>query len=447
MHRMRVFFFVKYLIFIFLLPSCYSVGLTKPSADSTKTQDIPETLTLDQAVDYALQNNTDVQSQIQSVQLAKAEYIQARSAIFPQLNLLGEGERLDNVSASTTSGAKVDELFSTFSLSQPLFTFGKLGSAIKYEKIAIQIEDTQLEEVTQNITLSVTSAFYDVLLQQELVRVSVEALQDAEDHLKESKLRFDQGVSTQFDVTQAEVNVANQKPALIAARNNLIQARQNLNQYLNLPPNTKIDIIGKLDFVEYLPDSDKDWQIARDNRPDLKIQKLTIQQNEAELSLKHALYYPTIAANGDYTLQSNRYDGTSPYDFTSWSANITLTMPIFDGFNISSQIKEAKAGLEQAKLANEKTLLTAQTQVEQAILQIREQKELVDAAKDATDLATLSLKLARLSYENGRATTLEVTDAELSLTTAESNWVKAIHDYLIALASLKNAMGVHTLPS
>jgi TolC family type I secretion outer membrane protein len=447
MHRMRVFFFIKYLVFLFILQSCYSAGLAKPSTDSTKNQDIPETLTLDQAIDYALQNNTDVQSQKQAIQVSKAEYIQARSAIFPQLNLGAEGERLDNVSASTTSGAKVDELFSTISLSQELFTFGKLGYAIKYEKIAIQIEETQLEDTTQGITLSVTSVFYDVLLQQELVRVSVEALQDAEDHLKESKLRFNQGVSTQFDVTQAEVNVANQKPALIAARNNLIQARQNLNEYLNLPPNTNIDIIGKLDFVEYLPDSDKDWQIARDNRPDLKIQKLTVQQNEAELSLKHALYFPTIAANGDYTLQSNRYDGTSPYDFTSWSANITLTMPIFDGFNISGQIKQVKAELKQAELANEKALLAAQTQVEQAILQIREQKELVDAAKEASDLATLSLKLARLSYENGRATTLDVTDAELSLTTAESNLAKAKHDYSIALASLKNAMGVNTLPS
>ncbi len=447
MHRMKVFSFIKFLIFVFILHSFYSVGLTKPSTDSTNKQDIPETLTLDQAMDYALKNNTDVQTQVEAIQVAKAQYIQARASILPQLNLTMEAERLDNLGVSTSSGTNADELFSTFSLSQPLFTFGKLGSAIKFERLAIQVEETQLEQTKQTITLSVTSVFYDVLLQQELIRVSEEALRNAEDHLKESKLRFNQGVNTQFDVTQAEVNVANQKPALISARNKLIQSQQNLNQLFNLPPNTKIDVTGKLDYVEYLPDSEKDWQIARDNRPDLKAQKLTVQQNEAELSLKHALHYPTIAANGDYTLQSNRYQGAPVYDFTSWSANVTLTMPIFDGLNISGQVKQAKAALQQAQLSYEKTLLAVQTQVEQAILQIREQKELVDAAKEAIDLATLSLKMARLSYQNGRATTLDVTDAELSLTTAESNWAKALHDYSIALATLKNAMGVYTLPS
>src|SRR5208283_3670922 len=157
------------------------------------------------------------------------------------------------------------------------------------ERLAIQIQQTQLEQTKQSIMLSVTSVFYDVLLQQELIRVSEEALKNAEDHLKESKLRFNQGVNTQFDVTQAEVNVANQKPALIAARNNLIQAQQNLNQLFNLPPNTKIDLTGKLAYVEYITDSDKDWQIAHENRPDLKVQDLTVKQNEAELSLKHAL--------------------------------------------------------------------------------------------------------------------------------------------------------------
>jgi outer membrane protein TolC len=121
-------------------------------------------------------------------------------------------------------------------------------------------------------------------------------------------------------------------------------------------------------------------------------------------------------------------------------------MPIFDGYNISGQVKEAKADLKQATLAYDKGKLTAQTEVEQAVLEINKQKELVVASKEAVELAQLSLNMAETSFINGRATSLDVSDAELSLTTARTNWVTAVNNYLDALAQLKKAMGINHLP-
>ena len=442
MMKRNVCLFIAFIIF-----QCWVSFVSADPVNIKPVNDIPESLTLQQAIDFALKNNTDVKTQEEAIRIARAQYIQKRSSILPQVNLTVESEHLNNAGATVSDGNTGNEIFSMMEVSQPVFSFGKLSQGIAIYQYAIQIQELKLEESKQSVIYQIASAFYDILLQEELVKVNEDALKTAEEHLQVAQLRFEQGINTQFDVTRAKVDIANRRPDLISARNELLKARQSLNQILNLPSNTVIKIDGKLNYLEYNPDSQKAWNIALENRPGLKSQKLTIQQNETNFHLRKALYTPNIYVGGDYTLVHSKFQGHDSFDSQSWTGYVKLTMPIFDGLNISGQIKEAKAALEQAKLSYEKTLLSAQTEVEQTILEIKKQKELVDATKEAIDLAQLSLSMAQLSYENGKATTLDVTDAELSLTTARSNWAKAIHDYLVALATLKKALGVNELSS
>jgi outer membrane protein len=91
-------------------------------------------------------------------------------------------------------------------------------------------------------------------------------------------------------------------------------------------------------------------------------------------------------------------------------------------------------------------LLSAQVEVKQTCLRIKETRAVVVSAEAAVKLADRSLTMAKISFENGRATTLDVADAQLALTTAETNFAQAVHDYQVALAKLKLNTGITTLP-
>lgn len=396
---------------------------------------IPQKLTLPEAIEFGLQHNPDYKIAEQGIAVAQAQYLQARSAIYPQLNLTLESKHTENSSSGNDS-------FSTLDAKQALYTFGKLGYAQEYARYTLKAQEMALEQTKQSIIYQIKLAFYSVLLQSELMAVDREAVQSAEDHYKTAQLLYEKGVNTLFDATRAKANLANTRSSLIAAENDLVKEQQNLNQLLNLPPNTKIELIGKLEYHEYQPKVGQLLEIANRFRPDLKSQMLVYQQSETRLKLRNAQYLPNLYLGAEYTLE----DKTGSDNDHSWSANVNLTMPIFDGYNIANQVKEAKADVLQTKLSYEKLQLAVQTQVEQAILEIKKQQELINAAKEAVEVSQLALTMAQASFKNGLSTSLDVADAELALTTAKTNLAQAIYFYLSGLAALENAIGTTQLP-
>ncbi|MFB3896073.1 MAG: TolC family protein [bacterium] len=416
----------------------FFIGLIAVSSLSLAASDqsvSPQKLTLPEAIAFGLQHNPDYKIAEQAVAVAQAQYLQARSAIYPQLNLTLESKHTENSSSGNDS-------FSTLDAKQALYTFGKLGYAQEYARYTLRSQEMALEQTKQLIIYQIKTAFYSVLLQSELTTVNQEAVQSAEDHYKTAQLLYEKGVNTLFDATRAKANLANTRSSLIAAENDLVKEQQNLNQLLNLPPNTRIELIGKLEYHEYQPKVDQLLELAKLSRPDLKSQMLLYQQSETKLKLRSAQHLPNLYFGADYTLDHADDSDTDH----SWSANINLTMPIFDGYNIANQVKEAKADVLQSKLSYDKLQLAVQTQVEQAILEIKKQQELINAAKEAVAVSQLALTMAQASFKNGLSTSLDVADAELVLTTAKTNLAQAIYSYLSGLAALENAIGTTQLP-
>jgi outer membrane protein TolC len=410
-------------------------------SDSSQESNIPHSLTLEQAIAYALLHNPGYRSQQEAVLAAKAQYQQTRSASLFQLDLTALGEHSDNVSG--TAGKTGDRAYSALEASQPLDLFRKQSYSQSVSRYNIQVQEAGLAQTKQTVIYDVTAAFYAILLQEELVKVNESAVQTAVEHLQTAQIRFEKGVNTLFDVTRAKVDLANRKPNLISAKNDLIKSRQNLNQLLNLPPNTEINLIGKLEEPVEAPDFGNVWLLAQENRPDLKSLQLNLKISETTLRLKKSQYSPDIALGADYTIEHTEYDGSAASDAQNWSANLALRLPLLDGGNISGQIREVTAKLNQAKLAYEQGVNAALTEVEQALLELKKQQELVTASKEAVGLAQLSLSMAQKSFAVGRATSLDVSDTELSLTTAQTNYATAVNNYIVAIAGVKKAIGIN----
>ena len=128
--------------------------------------------------------------------------------------------------------------------------------------------------------------------------------------------------------------------------------------------------------------------------------------------------------------------------FNRWNAGVTLTFPLFQGFNIVGQVEQAQAAADAADADLELLKESVVLEVEQAYLGLREAEERLGATAKLVEEAEQSLVLAERQYVAGVGTVLDVTDAELSLSNAHITQIQGLFDYNSSLATLQKAMGM-----
>jgi len=417
------------LVIISLIFSIYSIAI----AGNTETP--PQALTISQAIDYALSHNRDVKIQEAAYRISQAQIANTKSNWLFQLDWSAQYNQMDN---GNNKGGQANTVLEA---DKPILSFGKSKFDIQRTQIQSDRELIALKKTQQDIAYQVTVAFFNVLYQNELVKVNEAAVLSAKEHLESAELRLKQGVNTKFDVTRSKVDLANRQMDLISAQNAAEKARQSFNQLLFVNPSDNIKLVGDLTYQEYRPLMDELWALTLKHRPQILDKQQAIEQNTAWLNYQKAVYYPTLSLGGKYTLEYTDYSGADGKESDQWSAYLKFTSPLLDGGKRKSQIQVAKVTLEQAQYDLEQEKLAAKTELEQTILDLTKREEMVKTSKATIELAELSLSMAQLSYENGKGTTLDVTDAELSLRTARINQAKAINDYLASLAQLKKVTG------
>jgi outer membrane protein len=176
---------------------------------------------------------------------------------------------------------------------------------------------------------------------------------------------------------------------------------------------------------------------AYENRPDLQSIESRKEASQEAVSLARTGYYPTLSGNATY----GRTDDVFVPEKSGWSAGVTLTIPLFNGFLTNNQVKEAKENLNIER-ANEETLRQSiLLDVQQSYLNLR-------ALEDGVSVAELTVRQAQENYDivNGRynagvGSPLDVTNALVGLANARTNYIAALANYKTAEAALLKAMG------
>ena len=193
-------------------------------------------LTLDEALQITLEHNRDIQKAVENKKKIMGFYVEQRAAALPQLTATGTGARSwDEAQARAQSigpftfgpitipayliPPNVDQRAVGVGLTQPLFTWGQVGAAIKAAKFGLASADDQLRVFRQAALRDVSAAFYDVLLAKEAYSIALQNLRQKEAHADEARRRFSAGVSTEYDVLAREVAVDNALPDAIRTEN------------------------------------------------------------------------------------------------------------------------------------------------------------------------------------------------------------------------------------
>ena len=332
-------------------------------------------------------------------------------------------------------------------ISQLIFDFGKTTGLIDTSAFNLEASAENLAQVYQDLVFDVKSRFYSVLEADRLIGVAEQAVSNFEQQLYRAQRFYESGVRTKIDVTNAEVNLSNQKLNLLRANSNYKTTLVSLETVLGTTPNngdyepvTNEPPLKELASQKpEMPDSlETLLQTAEQNRPGLKQFQFLIQAAEASVTQAKGDYWPTIDAVGDY----NTFETDLPSLSDQWQVTARLNWEFFSGFETEGKVAEASAQLREVQAGLRDFELEVTRDVTDSYLRADENREGVDIADQTVELAEENLRLAEGRYKAGIGDLLEFNDAQLLYTENQSNLVITYYNYLTALARIDRAVGV-----
>lgn len=428
---------------------CSARGLAAPSAPPV----MPATIDLHTAIELALQNNFAIQQARERIRQQQGVVIEVTARELPNADISSNYNRVEESLVPSPLPGVITSHNSNWAISlnvtQTLFAGGGVRSAIKSTKLARDAAVLDLQNAINAALLQVRTAFYNVLLTREKVKVQESNLELLQSQLKTATDRFRAGTVSSFEQLRAEVAVANARVPLITARNDYRLALEALRQAIGLPADPQAtlanqpNVEGSLETTPTNFDLPSAIQTAHANRPDLQRLSKLVAAREQDVRTVRANYYPTLAVTGGYQVKNSPYlPPQLNNEINGWTVGVVSNWAIFDGRATAGRVEQARSAVAQTRLTLDETKLAVDVDVRRAYSQWQEATELLQSSSKVVDQATEAVRLANARYAAGTSTQLDVLQAQVDLTTARTNQLQAYYTYDVAVATLRNAMGL-----
>lgn len=395
-----------------------------------------ETINLQRCIDIALQNHPAINAARHTVRIYESRIGQARAGYMPQLTFQSGYQRIGPASLSGPDIDPYNHYSNTLNLNQTLFDFGKTYDQIKIQSLSTESSRADLQDISGHVILGVKQAYYSYLQAKMSADVARETVNKFQRHFEIANAFFETGKRSKIDVTSAEVNLSNSKINFLKAENNLRLAKVNLNNAMGLSNAPQYEINDDMPYKPYAISLDTALEKAFNNRPDLISIAKKKESLERNVLLNQKGYLPVLSGSAAYGYIGN--DSTSD---KNWNVGVALTFPLFTGFSTKYQIDEAKANLNVLKANEDSLTQQVSLEIESAYLSLKEASERIGAAEIIVRQAMENVALAEGRYEAGVGSSIEITDAMITLNNAKMTYITALADYHVAWANLEKAMG------
>lgn len=415
-------------------------GLTNASAQQ------PVQLTLDQALEVALSESNTIK--IADMTVEKSGYAKKGSyaSLYPNISANGSYQRTLKKQVmvmefgGTTQEIPVGQdnnINAGVTASMPLVN-AQLWQSLKLSALDVEMAVEQARSSKVSLISQVKQAFYGALLAQESLELMQQIYDNAEKNYERTLQRYNVGKASEQEMLRAKVNLMNAEPSVSSAENVVTLSKWQLKALMGINLETEIDVMGNLD--EYASELLL-METPTDLRDNSTLQQFGIQlkQLDATLKMQKYQYIPTLAASIGYNYMAMGNNKLSWHPNST--ASLSLSIPIFDGFSKHFNIKQTQKAIDMMNLQKEDT----ERNLRIAMKNYTDQMELClknfDAAKNTVDLAQKSYQITEKMYETGKVTLVELNDAQLALTQSQLTIYQAIHDYMVAKASLDELLG------
>jgi len=428
-------------------------------ADNKAEKSITQSYTLDQAIEYALANNPDLQIASERISQAQAQLGVAMSAFYPQVtarigydhsnnpaqvfSMIVSQRDFDNNSITNINNPGYRQNFRPEIIGKlSLFRGGQDYHNSKAAELGIDAAEYEHSTVRNALIEAVTATYYAYLAAQEADKVAQDSIAAISSELNQTKLQYDAGTVLKSDVLSLEVKLAEAQDAKIRAANGIEISKTSIANLLGLSANEAFTVASSSSILTEpkLSAAFKDLlEIAMTQRPEVKAAAKQVEIAQLKLKSEQGAYLPKADAYVSYGQNSQSPGFNSEKD--NVTAGISVEMDLFSGFNTQQRVRAAERKAAEARETERKTKLAIEQEVKIAFLKLEEALARLHVTEASVRSAEEALRLVN---EERRAEIVTVTryiESEVARNKAQSNTIAAHYDALSAEAALKKAIG------
>lgn len=397
---------------------------------------------LDQLIDAALANNTDIQRALARMEESDAVLREATATLFPQVDLDASGTR----SRVTTNGANPvttpvrNNFRGAFSASYELDMWGKARRANEAAEAQAQSSRFAKDALSLSLAGNVTQTYLTLRSLDALIVIARDSLNSRRESLDLTSRRHKGGIASDLDVQQASLSVANVQRQLAS----LQQQRALTEQQLGLLTGQLGLQIAPGDIrslpLPAIPPAGLPSQLL-EARPDVRQAEADLIAANALIGVAKANLFPSISLTGSYGGESRELGDLMQSGSRIWAGGIGLHLPVFDFGRLSARTDQVTAQQKQLLANYQRSVQNAFVDVNNALIKVRHSTDMEAAAQSAVNAADATLKLANIRYQSGYSQFLEVLIAQGTYNDAWLNLIQEKRDRLLATVELYKAIG------
>ena len=424
-------------------------GFAKAQTEQTTQNTL--TLTLDKALEIALDENPTIKVAAEEIALKKVASKEAWQSLLPEASLNGSLDhtikaaemKLNDMSFKMGQDG-TNTANAGLSINLPLFA-PAVYRAMSMTKTDIELAVEKSRASELDLINQVTKAYYQLMLAQDSYEVLQGSYKLAEDNFNVVNAKYQQGAVSEFDKISAEVQMRSIKPNVISAANAVTLAKLQLKVLMGITADVDIKTDDNLTNYESMLFANqlKEEDMSLDNNTAMKQFELNMKLLEKNVKSLRTNFIPTLSMSFSYQYQSLYNPNINFFDYTwsnSSSLMFNLSIPLYRASNFT-KVKSARIQMRQLDWNRIDTERKLNMQVVSYRNNMTASSEQVVSNKENVMQAEKAVQIAGKRYEVGKGTVLELNSSQVSLTQAQLTYNQSIYDYLTAKADLDQVLG------
>jgi outer membrane protein len=415
----------------------------QPLPAQTTSPQAANVLTLDDAIQIALDNHPSIKASRERIGAQQAVLGQQMAAYYPTIAMNNFYQTSTQVGSNVgATNRAFDTVVSRTGVNMMLYNFGKREGTVQAARDTLDATGFNYKTTVDGVILGVKQAYYFYLGAKAIVAVREETVKSRQLLVNQARGFYEVGTRARIDVVRAESNLYTAEADLIAARNAMQLAWVTLKNAMGLRVLPERPLVEEAIVTTVPYTLDQARELAFESRPELKSFEAQRRAQDQTIAAARRGHLPDLVFDANY-----RRSGTSAAESNTfplqgaWQAQVSLVIPIFDGFRTTNRVEETLRNYYVIRNQEELQRQQVALDVEQAYLRLVELRDRIKANEAAANAAKENLDLATGRYQVGVGSIIEVTDAQTLYTDAQTTYIRSLYDYKIADAQLTRAIG------
>ena len=411
-----------------------------------------DTLSLQAAVQQAVENNYSIQVARTNEQISDNSLNIGNAGLLPSVSLSSSGslqqqdtrqEFEQPLGEQTINGAQSSNLDASVNLQYTLFD--GLGNTYNYRQLKTEknLTEAQARQTIEQTLLRVVQQYYQVARLRAEAEIAKEAVTLSQQRLSRVETGVQFGNKSRVDLTNAQVDLDTDSTTLIEAKTQYRNARRTLNVLLGQAPNAPVTVEEQVSFQQDL-ERQALLEQAQERNSSLQAADYEVKNARLQKKIANASYFPEVNLTSSYAYSQSASDAgfLNEQRSSGIRSGLELNMPLFSGFQNDIRAENAELRLQNQKNRKAETELNVRRDLINAYATYEQNLRALRLEKRSVDNARLNLRRTRESYQVGQATATQLREAQVNFTRAKTRLTNARYDAKLAEVELYQLAGL-----